>query len=674
MKTEGTARVRWRVLATLLVSILAIASATCAQGPQDPSKDLTGESLEDLMNIEVTSVARREQKLSRAAAAVYVITQDDIQRSGATNIPDLLRLAPGVEVAQIDANVWAITIRGFNARYSDKVLMLIDGRPLHTPSFSGVYWDQQDLPLEDIERIEVIRGPGGTAWGTNAMNGVINIITRSSKNTQGGLVSAGTGSRETAQGLAQYGGKAGPKGTYRIFEKYFNISSSEFADDTRAADGWNSLRGGFRSDWNLSPRDSLTVEGELYRNGAGQTLTTVLDSDLPQVRTFNDQITATGGDIMGRWNRTLAGGSDMSLQVSYTRFDRLDQALVEILNAVDIDFQDHLKIGSRHDVVWGVGSRITNDGFSPGYDTTFVPRVRTNNLYSAFVQDEMRLSNSVWFTLGSKFEHNDYSGFEYEPSAQLVWTPSDRQAVWLSVARAIRQPSLEDADIVLDEAIVPVPGGFGVIEAHGDPNLRAAQLVDYEGGYRVQASGRVSLDLAVFQSFYRDLETGEPGAPFQVSSPPPAHTVYPFYFRNRAHARTYGVEASVNWDVTRRWRISPGMQLMHFDVLRDPSSQDPTAEASDGDSPRRQFQIRSSLGLPRHIDWDTALYSVSNLDNVPAYKRVDTRLSWRAGESVELSLVGQNLLAPRHLEFGDGLEVNPVPVERSFYGKITWRF
>jgi len=660
------------VFAALLLPYLLGAAGLRAQ---DAPKDLAGASLEDLMNVEVTSVARREQKLSRAAAAIYVITQDDIRRSGATNLPDLLRLAPGVEVAQLDANVWAITIRGFNARYSDKVLMLIDGRPLHTPSFSGVYWDQQDLPLEDIERIEIIRGPGGTVWGTNAMNGVINIITKSSKNTQGGLVSAGTGSQETAQGLAQYGGSAGPKGTYRLFEKYFNISSSELADGTQAADGWNALRGGFRSDWDLSPRDSLTVEGELYRNGAGQTLTTVLDNALPQVRTFNDQITASGGDILGRWNRTLAGGSDMSLQVSYTRFNRLDQALVEILNAVDIDFQDHLKIGSRHDVVWGVGWRITNDGFSPGYDTSFVPRVRTNSLYSTFVQDEMRLSNSVWFTLGSKFEHNDYSGFEYEPSAQLVWTPSDRQAIWLSAARAIRQPSREDADIVLDEAIVPAPGGFGVIEAHGNAaGLKAAQLRDFEVGYRVEPSGRISFDIATFLGFYRDLETGEPGAPFQATSPGPPHTVYPFYFQNLAHARNYGAEASVNWDVTRRWRISPGVQFMHFTVDRDPSSQDPTAEAAAGDSPRRQFQIRSSVSLPHHVDWDSTLYSISNLDNTAAYQRVDARLAWRPGESVEFSLVGQNLLTPRHFEFGDGLEVNIVPVERSVYGKVTWRF
>lgn len=658
------------------VIILLLASSLGGQAQTANNPDLTQVSLEDLMNIRVTSVSKKEQRLLKTPAAVFVITQEDIHRSGATNIPDLLRMVPGVDVARITANTWAISIRGFNTRYSDKVLVLIDGRNVYTPSFSGVYWDQQDVPLEDIDRIEVIRGPGGTVWGQNAMNGVINIITKSARATEGGLISAGAGSELNADGLAQYGGKIGQSGAYRVFGKYFDVNNSSLPNGSRAADGWHGLHGGFRADWDLSPRDALTVEGDLYQTGEGQTLTSVISNDLPNIRTFNDRVTVGSGDLLGRWDHTLSNGSEMQLQIYYDHFDRVDQAIDETLDTFDVDFQHHLAIGSRHDIVWGLGYRRTSDKLTPGYDALFLPPHRSDNLYSSFVQDEIRLTDSLWLTVGTKFGHNAYSGFEFQPGAQLSWMLSGRQSIWLSTSRPIRVPSLQDFAIRYDAAVVPLDSGFGVVKIVGTPQTNAEVMLDFEGGYRAQLSKKLSLDLAIFRSLYDSLETAEPAAPFFVDHPAPPHLVFPQILKNMGYARSYGGEVSASWNVTRRWRISPGYSIMHLDVISDQESQDSTAQAVEGDSPKHQFQFRSLLNLNHNLDWDSSLYYVGALrgGSFPGYTRLDSRLGWRIGESLELSLVGQNLLTPRHFEFANAFEVNHTSVPRSVVGRITWRF
>ena len=646
-------------------------------GQKPVSRDLTDASLEDLMNLEVTSVSKKEQKLSKTGAAVFVITQEDIRRSGATNIPDLLRMVPGADVAQIDANKWAISLRGFNDRYADKVLVLIDGRSVYTPSFSGVYWDQQDVPLENIERIEVIRGPGGTVWGANAMNGVINIITKSAKATQGGLLSAATGSQDVARGLAQYSGQIGTSGAYRVFGEGFKIGTSEAPNGQEAADGWHAAHGGFRADWDLSPRDTFMVQGDMYRTGENQTITSLIANALPAPHTFDEQFNTSGVDVVGRWNRTLASGASLSLQMYYDRSDRREQGGGDTLNTVDFVFQHHLAIGSRHDVVWGAGYRLVQDSITAGYATTFVPLNQTTSLFSTFVQDEIRLTKSVWLTVGSKFEHNAYTGFEYEPSARLVWTPNDRQAIWLSASRAIRQPDRADFGLRSDVATFPLPGGaFGIVELLGNPNTKAEQLRDYEAGYRAQLSKRVSLDIASYVSFYRRLLTDEPGTPFFSTGPTPL-LISPLYFDNRAHALSYGVEFFANWNITPRWRISPGYGFIHMEVSPDSDSGDTTVALTPGNTPAQQFQIRSFLNLTRRLDWDTSLFRTGSLDGAsptPGYARLDTRLGWRVGERVDLSISGQNLLHGTHPEFHDQNGLNHILLERRFVAKITWRF
>jgi len=667
------------IFASVRVGCVAVLAVTgCAQipDPQDPTKkDLTQVSLEDLMNIQVTSVSRKEQRLARTAAAAYVITQEAIRRSGVTNIPDLLRMVPGVEVARIDANAWAISIRGFNHRYSTKVLVLIDGRTVYTPAYSGVYWDQQDVPLEDIERIEVIRGPGGTVWGANAVNGVINIITKSSLDTRGGLLSAGTGSEESA-GLIQYGAKAGSKGSYRVFGRYFDVRDAVAANGQPAADAWHGSHGGFRSDWTLSRHDSLTVQGDLFGASEGENLTTVFSNHLPDAVTFNDKVRLGSGNILGRWEHTFTNGSETSLQVYYDRYRRFDFGL-NVLNTGDADFQYHFRLGSRNDIVAGAGYRLTDDDFRDGYSAVLGTGHRRDNLVNTFVQDEVKLTNSLALTLGSKFEHNAYTGFEWEPSAQLAWTPSLKQTVWFSASRAIQQPPWFVAEARVDTATFPVMGGgFAVYQVLGKQPTAAEVLLDFEAGYRTEVSKRLSVDVTAFRSHFTSLRSLEPGTPYVTLTPGPPHVVLPNYFSNLALANNYGAEAFVNWNVTNRWRISPGFSFLEMKVGLDPTSRDITTANTPGFAPKHQFELRSALSLPHNLEWDFSAYYVGSLAQgpVPAYTRLDTRLGWRAGENVEFSIVGQNLLTPHHFEFPDAVQVHPTQIERSIFGKVTWHF
>ncbi|MEO8049215.1 MAG: TonB-dependent receptor [Acidobacteriota bacterium] len=644
-----------------------------------PSRDLTQFSLEDLMSVQVTSVSKKEQKISKTGAAIFVITAEDIRRSGSTNIPDLLRIVPGVNVAQIDSNQWAVSIRGFNSAISNKVLVLIDGRSVYFNSFSGAFWDVIDVPPEDIERIEVIRGPGGTVWGANAMNGVINIITKHSKDTDGVLVTTGGGSKETAEGLAQYGGDIGSKGTYRIFGRYANVNNSAFSNGQRAADGWHEWHEGFRSDWNLSSRDTLMVEGDLLTSAAGGTTTATFLESPPRQADVNRRLTNIAGDVLGRWDHRLRNGAETSLQVYYNALRRDGQAGVNLSNdTVDVEFKHHLAAGARNDIVWGLDYRVAADDIRPAasYALRLNPPARTDHLFSAFVQDEIQLGRSVFLTLGSKFEHNGYTGFEYEPSAQLVWTATEQHTFWASTARAIRQPARTDFGAQFNVGVQPLPGGgTGLVTLFGNLDFTAEHVHDFEAGYRAQVNPRLSLDFTGFLTYYHELETTEPEAPFFAADQ--GLLVIPLKFGNLAHARSYGVEFFAHWNVTGRWKISPGYSLLQMAVKRDPSSQDPDIEQTSGNTPRHQFQIRSLFNLRRNLEWDSSLIYVSGLSHlaIPSYVRLDTRLGWWLGESVEFSIVGQNLLTPRHLEFFDtsGLVLH-TEVERSVFGKITWRF
>jgi len=661
---------------TLCITLILFPLLLSAQSTVAPPHFLDDLSLEDLMNIQVTSVSQKEQSLSRVASSIYVITQDDIRHSGATNVPDLLRMVPGTEVARINENTWAISIRGHNGRYSGQVLVLIDGRSVYSPVFSGVYWDQQTMPLDNIERIEVIRGAGGTIWGANAMNGVINIITKSAGDTQGGLASVTAGSQDRAQGLAQYGGAAGAKGSYRVYGRYTMNGDSPSLAGSPAVDDGHGSQMGFRSDWNLSAHDKLTVQGDVLEASEGETITTPFSSRLPAPSTFNDRVRIANGNILGRWSHAFANGSEATVQVYYDRVRRFDIGL-NVQNTGDFDVHYHFHAGARHDIVTGSSYRATDQNFRDGYSIAVGNGHRLDSLFSAFIQDEIALTDSTSLTVGSKFEHNSYTGFEYEPSIQFAWSPASSQTMWASVSRAIQQPSWVFAEVQWDESAVTVPGaGTAIVHVSGNPQLPAATVFNYELGYRTKLSRRISLDTTCFYADYGNVQTIEPRAPFLTLNPGPSYLVLPAVFDDLGNAGNYGAEISAHWDVTKWWRISPGFSFLKSDLTRDANSNDSRYTGSAGDSPTRQAQIRSNIKLPHNVEWDTSAYYVGALaiGPVPAYTRLDTRLGLHIGQFVDMSITGQNLLTPRYIEFLDALQVTPMETSRAVVAKIAWRF
>jgi iron complex outermembrane receptor protein len=662
---------------TLAFCLLGLTTTVWAQRP---GTDLTEKSIEDLMAVEITSVSKKEEKLFQSAAAVYVITREEIRRSGLTSIPELLRLAPGLEVARIDGTKWAISARGFNGRLANKLLVLIDGRSVYSPETSGVYWEVQDLLLEDIERIEVIRGPGGTLWGANAVNGVINIITKRTQDTTGGIVTAGAGTEERGFVSFRYGGNLGDNASYRVYGKYFNRSALVDASGIGANDGQQLGRGGGRVEWQPTERDALTVEGDFYRTKLHENSTAISPAN-PFAPVANRPGEFSGGHIMGRWTRAFSKRSDMALQVYYDGFSRNLFELSDHIDTFDLDFQHHVALGRRQDIVWGIGYRVVshqveNDSSRP---FQFNPSAKTVQLFSGFAQDEITLvKERLRLILGVKLEHNYLSGFEAQPSARLSWTPSRRQTAWAAVSRAVRTPARSQQDIRVNFQAFPGPGGMPIIAGvFGSASPNSEVLNAYELGYRAQPHGKVSLDVATFYNVYDRLTSFEPGLPFFEADPPPPHLVAPVYYGNLLRGETYGLEAAVNLDITRRWKLRGSYSFLRMQLHPDATSADTTSEQAEGDNPQHQFQLHSYFNFGRKIDFDTALYYVSRLggQQVPAYTRIDSRLGWHIAENIEASLGVHNLLNNRHPEF-NGLDVSVLPsqVRRSAYGKLTWRF
>jgi len=533
------------------------------------------------------------------------------------------------------------------------------------------------VPVEDIDRIEVIRGPGATVWGANAVNGVINIITKSSKATQGGTLVGGGGTRPGALGLLQYGAKLGGKGYYRAFGDYFNDPNEAAGLGFRAADAWRMSHGGFRVDWDLTAQDSLTVEGDISNNNEGTTITSFVSFLPPFTETFNDPARATSGSLLARWEHKFRGGSDTMVQVYYDDLRHLELGIHADKGTLDFQFQQHLAVGSRHDFVWGMGYREDAYYDRASYALAFIPPGRTDQLFNSFAQDEIRLSNTFWLTVGSKFEHNSYTGFEYEPSGRFLWSPSGRQAFWGSVSRAIRQPSREDTDIELYAQGFPSPEGVPmVVTVFGNPNFKSEKLLAYELGYRVVPIPRVSLDLATFYNVYHDLRAEDALNPYFDESPVP-HEVIPEMFSNAMHGNTYGAEISSTLNVFRWWRVTPGYSRLQMNLHLEPGS-DPRAgyQLAGGDSPRNQYQIRSSINLGHNLELDSGAYYVDRLPDqfVPSHTRLDLRLGWHPTESTQFSIVGQNLQQPRHFEFGSQSDLEATQIKRSVYGEIRWWF
>src|SRR5713101_1314324 len=524
----------------LLIGLVKESRGDSTEADPKAGQRLTHVSLEDLGQIEVTTASKVPVKASRTPAAIYVITQEDIRRSGATNIAEALRLAPGVEVARVDSNTWSLGVRGFESTLSRSVLVLIDGRSVYTPLFAGVYWQVQDTLLEDIERIEVIRGPGGTIWGANAVNAVINIITKNAKDTAGMLVSTGGGNIDQGFVNFRYGAGNGKSFNYRIYGKAFT-RGPEFHPNRRQFDDWRMAQTGFRADWDLHNRDTLTLQGDLYNGDAGQSVG-ITTYSAPYFTNVEQNAEVAGGNLVGRWKRLLGAGSDIQLETYYDRTNRGQVNFAETRDTFDIDFVHHLSLPGRQNFLWGLGTRLSSGSANPVVPTVaFTPYHQTDKLYSAFVQDEIPIvGDRLSLTIGSKFLHNDYSGFEIEPSARLLWKVKSQQAVWAAITRAVRTPSRIEEDLQLTGVLTPNPPTFFRIV--GDRKFSSEHLIGYEAGYRSLVRKDLSVDIAAFYNRYDNLLSIEPGGPFLESSPPPSHVVLPFMFRNGLLGDTAGFE------------------------------------------------------------------------------------------------------------------------------------
>ena len=658
-------------------SLLVCASLRAAEPPlaaPAPAADLATMSLEQLLNLEVTSVSRRSEKLSTAPAAIHVITGDEIRRVGATSIPEALRLSPGLEVARVDSHNWAVTSRGFNDPFANKLLVLMDGRSSYTPLFSGVYWDVQDTMLEDIDRIEVVRGPGATLWGANAVNGVISIMTKSARETQGTLISAGGGSEEMAFTAGRYGGQVGENGFYRVYGKYNNRDSSVVPGGAGANDRWQMGRGGFRYDWEPPQQDRITVQGDVYGGQLDRTVTEPLTTPpFHQDTRFHEYL--VGGNLLARWTRTFSPDSELNVQTFYDGTRREASYLDETRHTFDLDFQHRFGLGRRNEIIWGGGYRLSADELRDSYLTTFDPLHRTTHHLSAFLQDDLTLvPDRLRLILGSKFERTEFTGFEYQPSGRLLWTPTERQSFWGSVSRAVRTPSRAENDIRLNGLQSGTPSFFTAL---GDQDFRSEELTAFELGWRVQPHRRVSLDVASFYNLYDRLRTVEPFSVAPDPSLPGSPLRATSRLDNKAFGESYGVELSATYQPADWWRLSAAYTFLEMNLHRRRSSNDGAAENDEGKSPHHQVSLRSSLDLPGKVQFDLSGRFVDSLPalGVPSYFSLDARLAWVPTRNWEFSVVGQNLLESRHAEFAPTIIPSQrTEVQRGVYGKVTFRF
>ena len=633
-------------------------------------------SLEELMAVRVTSVSKRDQSIADAPAAIYVLTQSDIQRSGATTIADALRTVPGLQVAQQNRYDYAITSRGFEDLFANKLLVMIDGRSVYTPLFSGTYWQVQDTVLEDIDRIEIVRGPGATLWGANAVNGVINIITKNAKDTQGTLLSVGAGSQEQGFATVRYGGKLGEKLFYRVYGKYFDHDSTYLPNNTRAEDKFNMWRGGYRLDWEPSTANTFTLQGDAYA-GEMNSLGTYTDTTGGGLTPVSIRLpfVMSGQNVLGRWKHEQSEDARLELQMYFDRTHQAQPRLLETRNTFDIDLQQSFQLGNRNQFIVGGGYRVSSDHLSDNFDISFTKRHRSLQLFSAFIQDELILvPDRLRLTLGSKFEHNDFTGFETQPSARLIWTPTPHHSVWTAMSRAVRTPSRAERDVRLNFVVDPAPAVLSIV---GNPQLRSEELIAYELGYRVQPCQKLSLDVTAFYNAYDHMRI----VPFFSSgldpSIPAAALVNIVRMGNFSQGEVYGSEFSATWNPTDFWRLRPSYSYLSIRMHRDAGVGDASDESEEKASPTHQFSLQSSIDFPAHVQWDTIVRYMDRIQspNIPAYTALDMRLSWRPKPWMEWTIVGQNLLDDRHPEFKPTVfNTQTTEIPRSVFGKLTLRF
>ncbi len=663
------------LLAALTLTLLSLGVELHAEDAATVD-DFLDLSLQDLLSMEVTSVSKRLQQIKDAAAAIFVITRDDIRRSGVTSIPEALRMAPGIQVGRVNANKWAVSARGFNSQWANKLLVLIDGRSVYVPSYAGVYWEMQDYILDDIERIEVIRGPGATLWGSNAVNGIINIITRSAADTQGGLVSVAAGNERQGQTELRYGTALGDAASGRAYLKYQQTDSfHQFPNGSDAADDWESMQAGFRVDGEYGSND-WTLQGDIFDLDASQFVALLAQPVPPFNSPQADPYNAGGWNLLGRVAHAWNEDAHSTLQIYYDHNQRKEITLAQSYDTLDIDFQHEVKIGTRHHLIAGLGYRRIEDEFRNSFTFSANPDSFGQNLYSAFAQDEITLfPEHLTLTLGAKFEHNDYTGLEVQPSARLLWTIDASHTLWTAVSRAVRIPSRVEVHGRIVTAVMPVappPAPPLEFSINGNPGQDAEELLAYELGYRLQAAGAFSLDIAAFYNDYDELQN------FGITVPPATLT-----FGNALSADSFGIEIAADWRPRDWWRLQPNYTYQRIFARIAPGVADRISEQlREGSTPHHQVSIRSAMDFGRDVDFDVWVYHVTRLRDqgavvpldVPAYTSVNLRLAWRPVNGVELSVSGHNLLEPRNLEFVGESYLGVAEVDRSVLGQLRWEW
>lgn len=674
-----------RGLATLtIISLLSCYEDGHAEFSSD--RELTQLSIEELMNIEVISTTKQAQPLADAASAIFVVTQEDLRRTGVTSVPEALRMVPGMQVARIDANKWAITARGFNGRFANKLLVLIDGRTVYTPSFSGVYWEVQDLLLEDIERIEVIRGPGASLWGANAVNGVINILTKHAVDTQGGLVSLTLGDEERAIVGLRYGGQIEDYAYYRVYGKYLERDDLIDRQGDDAGDDWDMQRAGFRLDWEPTSRHTFNVQGDLYQGSLDQNVPIpAFTPPFEQLQT--DNIQTSGGYLQGRWEFAQSPTSRFQLQTYYQREAREEAIAREDRDTIDVNFQHNFSWGKRHEIVWGLGYRYSQDDFIATNLFSWNPNRRNTHLFSGFIQDTLRLlDDRIVITIGSKLEHNDYTGWEIQPSLRALWAPHPKHRFWTAVSQAVRTPGRGEQDGRTRLFVIPptTPNSLPVLTVlNGDRSFDSEQLTAYELGYRTWPTENVSLDIVGFLNDYDDLLGIEAGTPFFESTPNGPIITLPGSFNNESGGHVYGLELATTWRPLIYWQLQLAYTYLDsaLDLKRGTETRD-----KDSTVPQHQMSLRSSHDLSDNLELDLWLRYIDELPGLPNtrqdgrliriddYTALDLRLGWQPLKNLEMSLVGVNLLDSNRFEFVQEIYSFPTQVERSLYGQIKWSF
>lgn len=658
-------RTRSLLLAMALLSVSGGAWAQSGESFPSPST-LKHLSLEQLMNVKVTSVARHPEKLSRTASAIQVITSEQIRRSGATSLPEVLRLADNLDVAQKNAHDWAITARGFNTALANKLLVMIDGRTVYTPLFSGVFWNDQDYLLADIDRIEVISGPGGSLWGANAVNGVINIISKNARKTQGLYVEAGGGSELRGSAGIRFGRMLAPDIYMRAYVKSFRRGDEAFADGSSAGDAWHQNQAGFRLDAASVPRNRLTFQGDYYHGNEN-----IVSGGTAET---------SGGNLLGRWSRAISNRNSLRLQVYYDHTHLHDPIpafvvnstslapagfLTDDLDTFDVDFQQRSKAGLRNEIVWGVGYRHTHEDTSPAPGLALLPPALSQNLFSGFIQDELAVQDNLHVTLGTKLEHNDYTGYEVEPSVRVLWSLADDRALWAALSRAVRTPSRIDRGVSEPAPTQPL------VILEGSSDFTSESVIARELGYRAAIGNGFAVSAAAFYNNYYDVR----------STGITPDTVFPLVFQNNLEGETHGLELSADWSVADWWQLHGSFEPLQESFHIRTGQLDINDAHNETADPKRRWALRSSMDLPHGMELDIALRRVGARDinrgatigTVHGYNELGVRLGWQASDRLELSLVGQNLLHSRHAEYGfpNGAQ---VLIQRSVYGRLAWRF